>query len=124
MQIVKPSKPKRPKPEFPRASCKLSTKATSLRRRILTEWQLTDSDTILLDRCLLYLDQADGYQAMLDKEGLTIVNKGTGASRPHPALAALKLARNNFLAAWRLLNLKDEAAKTKPGRPPAIYPGA
>lgn len=79
---------------------------------------------ILLDRALTYSDLADRYQAVLDAEGLTVLNLKTGAARPHPALAALKLARGNFLTAWRMLELRDEGTKGKPGRPVPSYPGA
>ena len=124
MQIVKPKAKKRTKPAQPKASVQLTAKAHAVRRRILAEWELTDAQVILLDRALSYSDLADRYQAVLDAEGLTMVNEQSGAARPHPALAALKLARGNFLTAWRMLELRDEAARAKPGRPVPSYPGA
>jgi phage terminase small subunit len=123
MEIVKKTvKIRRKLPGIPPPTVKLSAKARRDRKTIIRLWEQNDTDLLILDRCLQYRDQADRYQAQLDKEGLSIENAKTGASRPHPALSALKLARSNFLTAWRMLDLKEDRAKTKPGRPPASYP--
>jgi hypothetical protein len=113
---------RKPKLDVPRPACRLSAKALAIRKRVLTEWVLSDSEIILLDRCLTYSDECDKYAEILDREGLSILNSKTGASRPNPALPALKLARANYLTAWRMLDLVPEKGKAAPGRPLSVYP--
>lgn len=122
MQIVPKMAKKQKKAEFPKPVVKLTREAKAIRGRVLKEWILTDASIILLDKALNFLDLGEKYQATLDREGLSLTNPVTGATRPHPALAALKLARTNFLSAWRMLGLKDPQTQNPPGRPVANYP--
>lgn len=122
MEIVRKPARKPRKPRFPNVARKLSPKAMAVRARILSEWLITDSDLILLDEALSFRDAADRYEEQIEREGLVLANTKTGATRPHPALAALRLARSNFLSAWGMLKLHDETVTRPPGRPPRNYP--
>lgn len=95
-------------PHYPRATRSLSASSRKIRRRILDEWILSDSDVILLDEVLSYLDEANRYARILEAEGLVLKNDRSGATKPHPAISLLRIARSNFLQGWRILNLKDD----------------
>jgi hypothetical protein len=125
MEIVKRMIPARKtkRPDFPRPLGKLSAYAGKIRRRVLTEYGLSDSETVLLDLALGWLDEMRRYQAIVDAMGVESLNEKTGASRPNPALGAMQHARTCFLTAWRILDLTPDEEKPKPGRPPFTYPG-
>jgi hypothetical protein len=112
---------KKSKPDFPRPTAKLSSYTAKIRKRILHEFDLTDSQIILLDESLQWLDEARLYQRIVAAEGVEVENPKTLASRPNPALSALKNARSCFLTAWRILDLKVDAEKIPPGRPARKY---
>lgn len=81
------------------------------------EWEFSEADHFLLKTlCELYQEFQE-HRATLKKEG-SCIHTGDGMIRKHPASELLKVARNQFLMTWRLLNLRDPLEAPKVGRPP------
>ena len=85
----------------------LSSESKKWWRKIEESWELDDSAYILLKTALEAYDEMQKAQELIRKQGL-IVKFPSGIVRKHPVLEVLKVARQGFLQAWRMLNFGVE----------------
>lgn len=94
-----------------------SSEAKTVWREILAEWELANSDFLVLGQMCESLMLLRVAEADIEKNGLTI-HSGK-ALKANPAITAVKVARAQLLSSWKLLNLVTPEEKAKLGRPPS-----
>jgi len=102
----------------PEPAAGLSEEARQKWLEMQSEYQITDSQGILLLNLMFEAwDQIEEAKKKLTLEGLIIENESTGYKRAHPATVVLKEARQTFLKSLAMLNLDVEESGPM-GRPP------
>ena len=91
---------------IPRAPKHLSAEARRIWRRVLREWQLGEAELLLLQQALEAYDRVQQAREILEREGLVVRTKKTGAHHMHPAYRIESDARAAMTRALRALNLK------------------
>ena len=81
----------------------------------LNDWDLTDSDLVVLATACECLDRLEQIRTALDTDGIVITDP-SGRKRSHPLLAAESQTQGILLRAWNQLDLTD-AEPPKVGRP-------
>ena len=85
----------------------LSSESKKWWKKIEEGWNLTSDSYILLKVALEAYDEITDAKAAIKKHG-TIVKYPSGVIRPNPAYMILRIARQNFLQAWKMLNFGIE----------------
>ena len=83
----------------------LSREAKRLWEAVTTSFELDGPGLMLLRLALEALDRLRQAQAMVRREGLTVVNPKSGALQCHPALRCEVEARQAILRCWAALGL-------------------
>jgi len=82
----------------------LSREASAMKKRILTEYQITDQAGLeILARALESFDRMQAASKIIDRDGMTVKNR-FDELREHPALNTERKARAQFLLAMKQLN--------------------
>ena len=81
----------------------------------LIEWQLGDSDLVILTTAAECLDRLALIREALDRDGIMVTDP-SGRQRSHPLLAAEAQVHGILLRAWNQLDL-DDSEPPKIGRP-------
>ena len=92
------------KPSVPR---RLSAESRRIWREIEGEWELDTHSRTILEVSLEAFDEMRKAQDLVNKHG-QVVKSESGFARLNPAVNALKIARSQFLHAWKMLNLGIE----------------
>lgn len=96
---------------------KFSKEAKKLKKSLLSEFDISDRGGLeILDRAIESFCRMREAEAIIDEEGLTIVNR-FGEQKEHPALNTERKARAQFLLAIKQLNLDVLPPNHRIGRP-------
>ncbi len=95
----------------------LSREAKGWWRKLVAEWELGDDALLLLRAALESFDRCNQARLLLDKDGLTVLDR-FGQAKIHPAAAIERDARLQMVRCWRALNLDVDPPHERPGRPP------
>lgn len=88
-----------------------------LKKSILAEFEISDRGGLeILDRAVESFNRMREAEAIIDKEGLTVVNR-FGEAKEHPVLNTERKARAQFLLAIKQLNLDVLPPNHRIGRP-------
>jgi P27 family predicted phage terminase small subunit len=84
---------------------------------VTNNWELDESMIILLTVALEAFERLQQAKRILDKTGL-IIKTPSGQVKKNPCVEVEKVSRQNFLMAWRMLNLGIESpgAVGRPGK--------
>jgi P27 family predicted phage terminase small subunit len=96
---------------------RLSSEATTFRRRVLSEFRLDDSGQLVLRQACESLDRVREAQRLLATDGLVIRDRW-GQPKPHPAAGVEASARLQLLRCLKALGIDLEPLNDGPGRPP------
>lgn len=84
---------------------KLTKEAKELKKKILNDYEITDSaGLVLLQVALESFDRMKEAQRIIDKQGLTITDR-FGQIRAHPLTVTERDARSQFYLGLKQLNL-------------------
>ena len=108
MHKLKPDQTATPPQHLRTAGCELWAST-------LHDWDLSDSDLVVLATACECLDRLTDIRAELDMDGICITDP-SGRKRSHPLLAAESQCQGILLRAWNQLDLTD-AEPPKVGRP-------
>ena len=105
-------------PRSPSPPKHLSGESKRRWKQVVSNWEIDEGGLPLLEQALEALDRLRQAQEMLAKEGL--VAKGrNNEDIVHPAYRIEKAARQQFLTAWKMLDLElPDELPLKVGRPP------
>lgn len=96
---------------------KITKEGKKLRKSILSEFDFSDQAGLeILDRAVESFCRMREAEAIIDKEGLTIVNR-FGEKKEHPCLNTERKSRGQFLLAIKQLNLDVLPPNHRIGRP-------
>ena len=96
---------------------KISAAGKKLKQSILSEFDISDRGGLeILDRAIESFCRMKAAEKIIDKEGLTVLNR-FGEVREHPALSTERKARAQFLLAIKQLNLDVLPPNHRIGRP-------
>jgi len=96
---------------------KISNEGKRLKKSILSEFEISDRGGLeILNRAIESFCRMREAESIIDKEGLTVVNR-FGERKEHPALNTERKGRAQFLLALRQLNLDVLPPNHKIGRP-------
>lgn len=96
---------------------KIKKEAKKLKKSILSEFDISDRGGLeILDRAIESFCRMREAEAIIEKEGLTVVNR-FGEKKENPCLNTERKARSQFLLAMKMLNLDVSPPNHKIGRP-------
>ena len=99
------------KPKALSAPVGLSERSTVLWGQIVPRRARSPERLALLQQALVALDRADQCREILEREGLTVTTKTTGAVHVHPLLKVEREQRQLFVRCWDLLSLTWDSSK-------------
>lgn len=94
----------------------LSIETKAIWRKVCKQWELKETDLVLLKVALEAYDRLQNARRGIAKQGATY-KTDTGYIRENPLLKIEKEARGGFLQAWRMLDI-GEGPPDPVGRPP------
>jgi P27 family predicted phage terminase small subunit len=88
----------------PKPPAHLSPESRKLWRTVVREWELGEDGFPILLQALEALDEVRRAQDVLKKDGITAIGRNNEVIA-HPVCRLLKNSRDQFLRAWRQLDL-------------------
>ena len=96
---------------------KIAEEGKRLKKKLLSEFDISDRAGLeILDRAIESFTRMKEAKAIIDREGLTYMNRFSEV-REHPALNTERKARSQFLQAIKQLNLDVLPPNHRIGRP-------
>jgi phage terminase small subunit len=102
-------------PSVQKPPAHLQSAGRALWTSTLADWQLDDSDLVVLQTAAECLDRLGQIRAALDADGIVLTDP-SGRQRAHPLLSSESQIRGVLLRAWHQLGLNDDEGP-KIGRP-------
>lgn len=105
----------------PRPPSDLGKTGRALWRAVLTDYELTEPERVLLRECCRTADGIDRLQAALDADG--VMGESPQGARVHPALPELRQQRTTLARLWSALRVpvEEDADRTQRRGPRGVY---
>lgn len=102
------TKPKKNELDLSKIPDYLSEKSKAIWKKVVEEYDIDITLYCYLESALKNLDEADRMTEIIDRDGLTITNKRSGAVKVHPLLSMRDKCYTQFGKFWNLMGLDLE----------------
>jgi phage terminase small subunit len=109
--LAKPRNEMKTPPKLPPPPKHLSRTAKAYWNKIVTDYDMSDSDLLILESIASALDREAQARAGLAAAGSLVVKDRFGVEKAHPLIAVESRARAAVLAGIRALNFEDSEPK-------------